>query len=160
MLGDRAPVCLKIIFGKTLFNDIVYRINDKDIYVLPLEIDKESFSNGEKQIFIMSLYFAPVKQENYEISFVIDTPFARIDTEHRFNIAKYFFSELKGRTFILSTNIEPTNEHIKINSEKNQSQYMLENTDNKKNVFVASFLSGSFVKYTSIDQESCTCYTK
>lgn len=136
MFGDQALECLKNIFGKTLFNDIVYRINDKETYVLPLEIDKESFSNGEKQIFIMSLYFALVKLGNHEIPFVIDTPFARIDTEHRFNIAKYFFSELRGQIFILSTNEELTNEHIKILSDKIQSQYMLENTDNKKTAVI------------------------
>ena len=104
--------------------------------MLPTEIDKDSFSNGEKQIFIMALYYSLVQLGNHEIPFVIDTPYARIDTEHRQNIARHFFSKLKGQVFILSTNEEITGEHIQILQNKILSRYMLENTDNKKTVII------------------------
>ena len=103
---------------------------------LPLEIDKSSLSNGEKQIFIMALYHALVNLCNHEIPFIIDTPFARIDTEHRRNISKYFFSKLKGQIFILSTNEEINSEHVQILKDKIASTYMLENADNKCTVVV------------------------
>lgn len=57
---------------------------------LPVLVDQSSLSNGEKQIFIMALYHALVQLGRHEIPFIIDTPFARIDTEHRMNISKYF----------------------------------------------------------------------
>ena len=107
---------------------------------LPIEIDKASLSNGEKQIFIMAMYHSLVQLCNHEIPFIIDTPFARIDTEHRQNISKYFFSKLKGQVFILSTNEEVDSQHVKIMKEKILATYLLENSDNKRtNISVNSY---------------------
>lgn len=103
---------------------------------LPVEIDKTSFSNGEKQIFIMALYHSLIQLGRHEIPFIIDTPFARIDTEHRHNIAKYFFNELNGQVFILSTNEEISTSHVAIMKERIAATYILENSDNKKTVAV------------------------
>ena len=104
--------------------------------VLPIRIDQSSFSNGEKQIFIMALYHSLVQLGNREIPFIIDTPFARIDTEHRHNISKYFFSKLNGQVFILSTNEEINADHVQIMSDRIAATYMLENADNKRTVVV------------------------
>lgn len=106
---------------------------DQDV-TLPIKIDQASLSNGEKQIFIMALYHSLVQLGNHEIPFIIDTPFARIDTEHRRNISKYFFSKLKGQVFILSTNEEIDSDHVQIMRDKIASTFMLENSDNKKTV--------------------------
>lgn len=103
---------------------------------IPIEIDKTSLSNGEKQIFIMALYHSLIQLCNHEIPFIIDTPFARIDTEHRQNISRYFFSRLKGQVFILSTNEEITSSHIQIMKDKIFATYILENTDNKRTTVV------------------------
>ena len=114
----------------------IYDDSDIDSIELPIEIDKTSLSNGEKQIFIMALYHSLVSLCNHELPFVIDTPFARIDTEHRHNISKYFFSKLNGQVFILSTNEEINSSHVKILEKKIAATYMLENTDNKRTVVV------------------------
>jgi hypothetical protein len=107
-----------------------------DSVTIPIEIDKSSLSNGEKQIFIMALYHSLVSLCNHELPFVIDTPFARIDTEHRHNISKHFFSKLNGQVFILSTNEEINSSHVKILEEKIAATYMLENADNKRTLVV------------------------
>ena len=99
---------------------------------LPVEIEKTSLSNGEKQIFIMALYHSLVQLCNHEVPFVIDTPFARIDSEHRQNISKHFFSKLNGQVFILSTNEEINSKHVGIMKDKIAVTYMLENTDNTR----------------------------
>lgn len=109
---------------------------DKDKIMLPLEIDKTSLSNGEKQIFIMALYHSLIQLCNHEIPFVIDTPFARIDTEHRKNISTHFFSKLKGQVFILSTNEEINLTHMQILKDKIAATYMLENTNDKQTVVI------------------------
>ena len=67
-----------------------------------------------------------------ERPFVIDTPFARIDTEHRQNISKHFFSKLNGQVFILSTNEEIDSKHVGIMKDKIAVTYMLENADNTR----------------------------
>ena len=110
--------------------------NVKNTLELPVEIDKTSLSNGEKQIFIMALYYSMVKLCNHEMPFIIDTPFARIDTEHRKNIAEHFFSALDGQVFILSTNEEIDSRHVEIMKDKIASRYMLENQDNKRTTVV------------------------
>lgn len=112
-------------------------INKEKVKIL-LEIDKTSLSNGEKQIFIMALYHSLVQLCNHEIPFVIDTPFARIDTEHRRNISTHFFSKLKGQIFILSTNEEINSTHIKILEDKIAATYMLENTNNKQTIVMSN----------------------
>lgn len=61
-----------------------------DTIELPVELDHTRFSNGEKQILVMSLYWAIMNQSHNELPFIIDTPFARIDTEHRANITEMF----------------------------------------------------------------------
>ena len=94
-------------------------------------------ANGEKQIFIMALYHSLVQLCNYELPFIIDTPFARIDTEHRRNISEHFFCGLNGQVFILSTNEEINSAHVQIMKDKIAATYMLENTDNKRTIVVS-----------------------
>ena len=134
------------LFGEAAINKIMLAAPSGNIFdameqlkmrritalVLPIEIDKTSLSNGEKQIFIMAVYHSLVQLCTHDIPFIIDTPFARIDTEHRKNISKYFFSKLNGQVFILSTNEEINSEHVKIMKNKILATYMLENTDNKR----------------------------
>ena len=109
--------------------------NKEKINIL-LEIDKTSLSNGEKQIFIMALYHSLVQLCDHEIPFVIDTPFARIDTEHRKNISTHFFSKLQGQVFILSTNEEINSTHLQILEDKIAATYMLENLNDKQTVIM------------------------
>ena len=101
-------------------------------FTLPLEIDNTTLSNGEKQILVMALYWAIMNQSQNELPFIIDTPFARIDTEHRANITKMFFKNLPGQLIILSTNEELRREHLSA-LEKNISHiYTLEYGDDKR----------------------------
>lgn len=100
--------------------------------VLPLELDYEHFSNGEKQILVMALYWALMRQSKNELPFIIDTPFARIDTEHRANITRLLFRELNGQLFVLSTNEELRHEHIQALDDQIAKVYMLEYGEDKR----------------------------
>ena len=135
--GNKAVEKLYSISGADSYENVVVYFDTVDRSVtLPIEIDKASLSNGEKQIFIMALYHSLVSLCNHELPFVIDTPFARIDTEHRHNISKHFFSKLNGQVFILSTNEEINSSHVKILHDKIAATYMLENVDNKRTVVI------------------------
>ena len=125
---------LQKITGYNDAQDIIryLRVHNETSLTLPVEIEKTSLSNGEKQIFIMALYHSLVQLCNHEVPFVIDTPFARIDTEHRQNISKHFFSKLNGQVFILSTNEEINSKHVGIMKDKIAVTYMLENADNTR----------------------------
>lgn len=136
---------IETTLGKEAFDVIknIKSFKDKDKTInISVELDKTSFSNGEKQIFIMALYKSLMSLCRNEVPFVIDTPFARIDTEHRNNISKHFFKELKGQVFILSTNEEIENKQLEMLDNKLAVKYMLENQDNKstkirKNLYFA-----------------------
>lgn len=102
------------------------KIDDKEDYIdMPTEITSP-FSQGEKQVYIMSIYFALMKISRVNVPFVIDTPFARIDTEHRTKIIKNFFTKLKGQVFILSTDEEITNEYMNEIKQYVSNKYLLE----------------------------------
>ena len=100
-------------------------------YVLPVEIDKNRLSSGEKQIFVMALYWAMMNQSKNDLPFIIDTPFARIDTEHRSNITNQFFTKLSGQLMILSTDEELSGTHLEDMKEQISHVYMLEYGDDK-----------------------------
>ena len=99
---------------------------------LPVEVDYMRFSNGEKQILVMSLYWAIMNQSYNELPFIIDTPFARIDTEHRANITELFFKELQGQLFVLSTNEELRHEHLATLDQQIAKVFLLEYGSDKK----------------------------
>lgn len=137
MIGSSAVQHIKQAAQTDTLLDAVSYFNKNNVEItIPVELDRGRFSNGEKQVFIMALYHSLIQLCKYEIPFIIDTPFARIDTEHRNNISKYFFSKLNGQVFILSTNEEIDTEHVKIMKDKISATYMLENVDNKQTTIV------------------------
>ena len=140
MFGSAAMQELQKKVGSSEISAMIRFFTDAkdETIVLPVEIDKTSLSNGEKQIFIMALYHSLVQLCNHEIPFIIDTPFARIDTEHRRNISTHFFCKLKGQVFILSTNEEINSAHVQIMGDHIAATYMLENTDNKRTTVVSN----------------------
>ena len=97
-----------------------------------IEADKTRFSKGEKQIFIMALYWALMKIARVSVPFMIDTPFARIDSGHRERIAECFFSKLSGQVIIFSTDEEFAGRPLKAIAGKIGSTLLLENEDNSK----------------------------
>lgn len=86
----------------------------------------------------MALYWSFMKMNKQEVPFVIDTPFARIDTEHRVNITKKFFMDLSGQVFIFSTNEEIVGEHFEKMKGCVQAKFLLENSDNLQTIVHAN----------------------
>lgn len=102
-----------------------------DQFELLLEIDKRTLSKGETQVFVMSLYWAMIRQCKCELPFIIDTPFARIDTDHRANIVEHFFKRLPGQLFILSTNEEINSKHMAALRDQTSNIFLLEYGEDK-----------------------------
>ena len=93
--------------------------------MLPSPI-KVPFSQGERQVYIMSIYLALLKTSHKDIPFFIDTPFARIDSNHRQNIVDRFFCEIKNQMFILSTDEEIVGEYRQRIDSRISDKYVLE----------------------------------
>jgi len=69
-------------------------------------ISKSILSNGEKQIFAISMLLALAKVSGRPLPFVIDTPLARLDSSHRDKIVENFFPNASHQVIIFSTDTE------------------------------------------------------
>lgn len=95
--------------------------------VLPVEV-KQQLSAGEKQIFIMALYQALSQLNKIDVPYIVDTPFARIDKEHREKILERFFKQLNGQVIILSTDEEIVGDYCKVISDIVSNTFVLNHT--------------------------------
>lgn len=101
--------------------------NGEAEFELPVEV-KQQLSAGEKQIFVMALYQALSHLNKINVPYIIDTPFARIDKEHRSNILEHFFKELKGQIIILSTDEEIVSNYMDVVSDIISNTFVLNHT--------------------------------
>lgn len=95
------------------------------------KIELGRLSKGERQIFILALYWAIIEISGQNIPFVIDTPYARIDANHRREISEKFFPNISDQVIILSTDEEINEEYYKIVKPYVSKEYMLINDENE-----------------------------
>ena len=80
------------------------------------EITKEMLSKGELQIYATAIVWGLARTSGRPLPFIIDTPLARLDVEHRENLVANFYPFASHQTIIFSTNseiIEPYHEQLK-----------------------------------------------
>ena len=75
------------------------------------EIKKSSLSAGEKQIYAIAMLWALARTSGRALPMIIDTPLARLDSEHRSTIVERYFPEASHQVIILSTDTE-VDEHL------------------------------------------------
>lgn len=137
-------------FGKLFFEDLFkeYNVQNKNELLnkiktnstgmfidLRTKVDINGFSSGEKQIYILCLYWALLKASDIEIPFIIDTPYARIDQSHRNNITSEYLSTISDQVIILSTNTEIDEKAYKEIKPKLNGEYLIEYDDkNRKTI--------------------------
>lgn len=98
------------------------------------EIPKDSFSTGEKQIYISCLIKAILKESIQNFPIFIDTPLGRLDHEHIENILKEYYPELSSQVILLATNNEITPKRYNSIIPKVAKSYLIMN-ENKKSYF-------------------------
>jgi DNA sulfur modification protein DndD len=106
------------------------------------EIPKESFSTGEKQIYISCLIKAILSESFQNFPIFIDTPLGRLDHEHIENILNNYYPDLSSQVVLLATNNEITPRRYKSISEKVSKSYLIVNENKKSN-----FKPGYFQSY-------------
>lgn len=92
---------------------LVHRVKiDRKTYALTLynendiPVPKESLSKGEQQMLITAVLWALARTSGRPLPFMIDTPLARLDAEHRSNLIKRFFPLASHQVIIFSTDSE------------------------------------------------------
>ena len=106
------------------------------------EVPKESFSTGEKQIYISCLIKAILKESVHNFPIFIDTPLGRLDHEHIENILKDYYPDLSSQVVLLATNNEITPSRFGNIRSKVAKSYLIVNENNKSN-----FKPGYFQSY-------------
>ncbi len=99
-------------------------------------IDISRLSKGERQIFILSLYWAIIELSGQDIPFVIDTPYARIDANHRKEISEKFFPNISKQVIILSTDEEINEEYYRIIQPHIAKEFLLINEESQNRTTV------------------------
>ena len=108
---------------------------------LPIEV-KQQLSAGEKQIFIMAIYQALSQLNKIDVPYIVDTPFARIDKEHREKILEQFFKKLNGQVIILSTDEEIVGHYKDVISDVVADTFVLNHTINGNTEILADTYFG------------------
>jgi len=99
-------------------------------------IELGRLSKGERQIFILSLYWAMIMISGQDIPFIIDTPYARIDANHRKEISEKFFPNISKQVVILSTDEEINEEYYGIIHPYVAKEYLLTNNEKENRTTV------------------------
>lgn len=118
-------------------NAILSSDNDDEIELYK-RIDLNTLSKGERQIFILALYWAIIQISGKHIPFVIDTPYARIDANHREEISSKFFPNIGSQVVILSTDEEITKDYYEIIKPFISKEYLLTNNQSENKTTVTN----------------------
>ncbi len=103
---------------------------------------KETLSQGEKQIYISSLIKAILSLSIQEFPIFIDTPLGRLDDEHIKNILLNYYPDLASQVVLMATNNEIPPSRFKLMEGNVSKTYLLENKNNK-----TIFKQGYFQSY-------------
>lgn len=95
-----------VSIDKETFEVTLYRTNNDPF-------PKDLLSKGEKQMFATAVLWALAKTSGKPLPFMIDTPLARLDEEHRMNLVEKFFPLASHQVAIFSTDSEITFEHYR-----------------------------------------------
>ena len=89
----------KVAIDKKTFAMTLYRKNNQEML-------KDELSEGEKQMFATAVLWALAKTSGRPLPFMIDTPLARLDVEHRGKLIETFFPSASHQVVIFSTDAE------------------------------------------------------
>tara|TARA_Y100000590_G_scaffold470667_1_gene667589 strand:- start:322 stop:2361 length:2040 start_codon:yes stop_codon:yes gene_type:complete len=108
-LEDEILLSLQTLLHKKGF---VQKVSiDKETFQVKLfkgdddEITKDMLSKGELQMYATAIVWGLAKTSGRPLPFIIDTPLARLDEEHRSSLVDAFYPE-RHQTIILSTDSE------------------------------------------------------
>lgn len=70
------------------------------------DVQKTSLSAGEKQIYAIAMLWALARTSGRPLPMIIDTPLARLDSEHRSNLIEQYLPAASHQVVLLSTDTE------------------------------------------------------
>ncbi len=98
-LSNKDDMVEKIVVDEDDFN---VKLFDSD----GNNLEKESISTGEKEIFAISVLEGLIKISDYNFPVIIDAPLTSLDEEHTDNILSQFIPNISDQVILLSTDRE------------------------------------------------------
>ena len=95
-------------------------------------LEKNQLSEGEKQLFAVSILWGLAQSSNRSLPLIIDTPMARLDVNHRDNLVERYFPHASHQVIILSTDTEIDKKYFNKLSPFITKSYHLEYFENDK----------------------------
>jgi len=106
----------------------------EDIHKRP--IDKRQLSEGEKQVYAVSILSGITKTTKRSFPILFDTPLGRLDSDHRSNIIHNYFTNASHQLIILSTDTEIDKQYFNDLQPHIAKSYLLEFDDTNKRTSV------------------------
>jgi hypothetical protein len=86
---------------------VYYTTNTPMVHAPPIsKISKQRLSEGEKQIFAISVLWGIARASARSLPAIIDTPIARLDARHREHLVERYVPNANHQVIILSTDTE------------------------------------------------------
>ena len=129
-LEANISTCFKQLLRKTTLFDTC-KIDSKKLTLTLLNLEKKvvntkRFSAGERQILAVAILWAISKSVDHTLPIIIDTPLARLDSDHRSSLIFDYFPEASEQVILLSTDQEITSKHSKELEKLTSHQFMVE----------------------------------
>lgn len=109
-LSERILSCFRSMVKKaSMIQRIVIDPTTLDINLVDYlggELLKTQLSAGEKQLFAISIIWGLAKCSGYDMPVIIDTPLARLDSQHRINFVEGYLPYAGKQVIVLSTDEE------------------------------------------------------
>jgi DNA sulfur modification protein DndD len=145
-LGEEMTAVYKKLAHKTLVKRIeiasdctVKLLGDKDRDLRTMDA-----SAGEEQIFALALIAAISKVSGTRVPIVMDTPLARLDTDHRINVLQYFAANAGEQVIFLSQPDEVHGSYLKVIRDRVGKAYHIEFEELDNGVGKAHVRNGYF----------------
>lgn len=129
---------------KTLFENCKINSENMTLSLFNSEgkqLNPNRLSAGERQILAVSILWAISKSVEHSLPIIIDTPLARLDSEHRGSLIFDYFPKASEQVILLSTDEEITSEHSKELAILTSHQFMVEANEKKG---TSNFRNGYF----------------
>ncbi|MFK8273206.1 DNA sulfur modification protein DndD [Capnocytophaga canimorsus] len=141
-LAERIKNGLNILLHKKSFvQDVSVQIigDDIDIQLIDSrgnEINKDSLSKGEQQMYATALLKGLVDESNISFPVFIDSPMQKFDVDHSHNIVKHFYPKVSDQVIIFPLlKKEMSEDEFNILLPNISKTYLIKNKDNEQSSF-------------------------
>ena len=133
---------LDILMHKKVIKKVVVEMIDEHINIRILngkgeEIQKDSLSMGEKQLYATALLKALVEESNISFPVFVDSPMQKFDEDHAENVIKHFYPNISEQVVIFPIlKKELTQDEFKMLSKNISKCYLINNKGESESEFL------------------------